>query len=85
MSGSLLAVILYKLIKALEYESANPDPELGPAPPSVMVVPVGRNVSRGRTNIEQMPVASGNIGNGPTGSRESTLPIVNTGTETKLD
>jgi aquaporin rerated protein, other eukaryote len=32
MAGSLLAVILFKLIKALEYESANPDPEVGPAP-----------------------------------------------------
>lgn len=30
MAGSLLAVVLYKLFKALEYESANPDPELGP-------------------------------------------------------
>lgn len=29
--GSLFAVLLYKLIKALEYESANPDPELGPS------------------------------------------------------
>ncbi|KAL9070135.1 MAG: hypothetical protein Q9161_005087 [Pseudevernia consocians] len=28
--GSLFAVLLYKLIKSLEYESANPDPELGP-------------------------------------------------------
>ena len=31
IAGSLLAVLLYKLIKSLEYESANPDPELGPA------------------------------------------------------
>lgn len=34
-AGSLLAVLLYKVIKALEYESANPDPEVkeaGPAP-----------------------------------------------------
>jgi aquaporin related protein len=30
MTGSLLAVVLYKLIKALEYESANPDPESSP-------------------------------------------------------
>ena len=30
IAGSLLAVLLYKLIKSLEYESANPDPELGP-------------------------------------------------------
>lgn len=29
ISGALFAVLLYKLIKALEYESANPDPELG--------------------------------------------------------
>ncbi len=29
--GSLFAVLLYKLIKSLEYESANPDPELGPS------------------------------------------------------
>jgi hypothetical protein len=28
MAGALLAVLLYKIIKALEYESANPDPEL---------------------------------------------------------
>ena len=30
LAGSLLAVLLFKLIKSLEYESANPDPELGP-------------------------------------------------------
>ena len=31
-----MAVLLYKLIKALEYETANADPELGPVPiPSV--------------------------------------------------
>ena len=35
IAGSLLAVLLFKLIKSLEYESANPDPELGPAAPSV--------------------------------------------------
>lgn len=29
--GSLFAVLLYKLIKSLEYESANPDPETGPS------------------------------------------------------
>jgi hypothetical protein len=34
MAGTVLAVVLYKFIKALEYESANPDPELGPAPPT---------------------------------------------------
>ncbi len=33
MADSLLAVVLYKLIKALEYESANDDPEIGPVPP----------------------------------------------------
>ena len=27
LAGTVLAVLLYKLIKALEYESANPDPE----------------------------------------------------------
>ncbi|MDI1487019.1 MAG: Aquaporin-1 [Ramalina farinacea] len=30
LAGSVFAVLLYKLIKALEYETANPDPELGP-------------------------------------------------------
>jgi hypothetical protein len=32
MAGSIFAVLLFKLIKALQYESANPDPEAGPAP-----------------------------------------------------
>lgn len=32
LAGSCFAVVLYKLIKALEYETANPDPELGPTP-----------------------------------------------------
>ena len=32
LAGSLLAVLLFKLIKALEYETANQDPELGPTP-----------------------------------------------------
>lgn len=31
LAGPLLAVLLFKLIKSLEYESANPDPKLGPA------------------------------------------------------
>jgi hypothetical protein len=31
MAGAVLAITLYKLIKAMEYESANPDPGLGPA------------------------------------------------------
>ncbi|KAK4695913.1 hypothetical protein P7C71_g1914, partial [Lecanoromycetidae sp. Uapishka_2] len=35
IAGSLFAVLLYKLVKSLEYESANPDPELGPAAPSI--------------------------------------------------
>ncbi|KAL9629205.1 MAG: hypothetical protein Q9164_006980 [Protoblastenia rupestris] len=30
LAGSIFAVLLYKLIKSLEYETANPDPELGP-------------------------------------------------------
>lgn len=29
LTGSLIAAILYKLIKSLEYETANPDPEMG--------------------------------------------------------
>ena len=32
LAGSLFAVGLYKVIKALEYETANPDPEMGPTP-----------------------------------------------------
>ena len=35
MCSSLLAVLLYALVKSLEYESANPDPELGPTAPKV--------------------------------------------------
>lgn len=31
----MLAVLLYALVKSLEYESANPDPELGPTAPKV--------------------------------------------------
>ena len=31
LCGSLLAVILFAVVKSLEYESANPDPEIGPA------------------------------------------------------
>lgn len=30
LAGSIFAVLLYKLVKSLEYESANPDPETGP-------------------------------------------------------
>ncbi len=30
LSGSVLAVILLKTIKSLEYETANPDPEAAP-------------------------------------------------------
>jgi len=29
LTGSLIAAIIYKLIKSLEYETANPDPEVG--------------------------------------------------------
>ena len=35
LCGSLLAVLLYALVKSLEYESANPDPELGPTAPKL--------------------------------------------------
>ena len=35
IAGSLFAVLIFKLVKSLEYESANPDPELGPAAPSI--------------------------------------------------
>lgn len=40
LAGSILAVLLLKLIKALEYETATPDPEAlapaGPAPSRAM-------------------------------------------------
>ena len=42
LAGSVFAVLLYKLIKALEYETANPDPELGPdakLPPVMKAAP----------------------------------------------
>ncbi|KAL2058389.1 hypothetical protein ABVK25_001117 [Lepraria finkii] len=35
LCGSLLAVLLYALVKSLEYQSLNPDPELGPTAPKV--------------------------------------------------
>jgi len=35
ITRALLAVLLSKLIKSLEYESANSDPDFGPATPSV--------------------------------------------------
>ncbi|KAL2044456.1 hypothetical protein N7G274_003161 [Stereocaulon virgatum] len=35
LCGSLLAVLIYALVKSLEYESANPDPELGPTAPKL--------------------------------------------------
>ncbi|CAF9937952.1 MAG: hypothetical protein ALECFALPRED_007458 [Alectoria fallacina] len=41
--GSLFAVLLYKLIKSLEYESANPDPELGPSAGELGKLAANRN------------------------------------------
>ena len=38
LAGALLAVLLFRLIKSLEYESANPDPELGPTATNVTEV-----------------------------------------------
>jgi hypothetical protein len=43
MAGSLLAVLMYKLIKALEYESANTDPEAALPPPNAEVAPLVRS------------------------------------------
>jgi hypothetical protein len=35
LAGSILAVLLFKLVKSLEYDTANPDPEaLPPAGPT---------------------------------------------------
>lgn len=41
LAGTILAVILYKLIKALEYESANVDPEAAAA---LVAAPVGGDI-----------------------------------------
>jgi hypothetical protein len=58
MAGTVLAVILYKLIKALEYESANKDPELGPVPPAASESAQGERTHVGQQReMEQRDVA----------------------------
>ena len=61
LAGAIFAVLLYKLIKSLEYETANPDPEAGdlqmpagptaPPPPAAKVAPV--NGTSGAVDVEK--------------------------------
>jgi len=51
LTGSLLAAAIYKLIKSLEYESANPDPENNPTPSRTRAATSG-SISRHTTAVE---------------------------------
>ena len=44
-------MLLYKLIKSLEYESANPDPELGPSAGKVEKSVNGKGNSNGHDSV----------------------------------
>jgi len=50
MAGSIFAVLLFKLIKGLQYDSANTDPELGPT---------GDTGVRGKEDIEKSKETNG--------------------------
>jgi len=64
MAGTVLAVMLYKLIKALEYESANPDPELGPTPPPVAEARDMVNVQNEDGTVTRQPAPVNGNANG---------------------
>ena len=60
LTGSLLAAAIYKLIKSLEYESANPDPEQVVPLPNTRQATSG-SLSRHTTTVES-PVANSDVG-----------------------
>ncbi|MCJ1290230.1 hypothetical protein MMC34_001766 [Xylographa carneopallida] len=66
LSGTILAVLFYKLIKALEYESANPDPEaatavIQTAGPTGGMIDLSQSTDSSGTYVPSDKVANGRL------------------------
>lgn len=60
LAGSILAVLLYKLIKILEYETANPDPEAPAGPTGVIARPRSNDTDiEASKNLNEKPPLPG--------------------------